>query len=238
MLLKFFDVYVGMGWQPIPVHPMSKIPVGKNWNKDWDYDRCRDAFARNPNYNMGVLLGNIVDVEGDTPEANDLLLRMIDGVPHPYFRSSRSIHHLFQNPDPNLTATRFGGIEFRGYRHQSLLPPSVHENGTSYVWQSGRDEFPPPPMPEELLDFYLKNRREQRPQKQVSRYRAPKLKPGHTRTRCKICDQLIFIHKKRLMLEVRAFAERGYSWMCHTCRPFDVRNACRQIRVVNRSVQT
>jgi hypothetical protein len=227
MLLKYFDLYTLKGMQIIPVYKNSKVPVGKNWNRNWNKEKCREMIATG-NYNLGILLGDIVDVEGDTPEANDLLTRMIDGLPHPMYRSSRSIHHLFINPDPHLTATRFQDIEFRGQLHQSVLPPSTHEDGTGYLWLRGTS-LDIPDMPQELRDFYFKNRREVRP-----RYffrRGPKPLPhGLKKTTCSCCGKVEVIHKKRLMLEVRAFAEHHLPWMCHCCRKMDVREACRRIR--------
>ncbi len=224
MYLKYFDLYASMGMKVIPVYRDSKIPVGKNWNDAWDRDKCREMVGTG-DYNLGLLLGDTVDVEGDTAEANDLLVRMMDGSPHPTYRSSRSMHHLFQNPDPSLTARRFDDIEFRGHRHHSVLPPSRHESGVDYAWLRGT-KFPAPPMPEELKDFYFEHRRE------VVRPTPPrrKLPRGVFKTVCKICKGREVIHKKRLMLEVRAFAEHQLPWMCHKCRELDVREACRRIR--------
>lgn len=227
LLLKYFDLYTDMGMKVIPVYRNSKVPVGKNWNGKYNKEKCRGMVGTG-SYNIGVLLGDYVDVEGDTPEANDLLMRMIDGLPHPMYRSSRSVHHLFQSPDLELTATRFYDIEFRGQLHQSVLPPSVHESGQDYCWLKGT-KFPIPQMPEELRDFYFKNRREnkrRRPAKQEKRH----LPHGLLNTECKVCHSFEIIHKKRLKLEVRAFAEYRLPWMCHKCRELDVRDACRRIR--------
>ena len=98
-ILNFFDKYVAAGLRPIAVYCDTKKPIIAGWNENWTIERWRPYFE-NGNYNMGILLGNIVDVEGDTEEANDLLERMIDGALRPKFRSSKSIHNLFINPDP------------------------------------------------------------------------------------------------------------------------------------------
>lgn len=176
--------------------------------------------------NLGILLGDIVDVEGDTEEANDALLHMIGSVPHPMYRSNRSIHHLFQSPDPFLTATRFYDIEFRGHRHQSVLPPSKHASGEEYRWLRGT-VFPVPPMPQELQSFYFRNK------KQKCRHTSikPKVLPhGLVKTSCNICGGSENIHRKRLRLEVQAFADFRLPWMCHKCRELDMRPSCRKIR--------
>ncbi len=230
MFLKYFDFYSSVGMKIIPVYLGSKVPVGKSWNLDWNKDKCRE-MVKTENFNIGILLGEIVDVEGDTPQANDLLTQMIGSIPHPMYRSNRSIHHLFQSPDPELTAVHFHDIEFRGMLHQSVLPPSVHESGVEYCWLRGT-KFPIPPMPLELLSFYLKNKRENKVVKHVKRIKNVRrpLPHGLVKTLCRVCGNNEKIHKKRLKLEVRAFADLALPWMCHKCRELDMRVACRQIR--------
>ena len=221
--LKYFDFYVSLGLKIIPIYEKSKIPVGKAWNVDWDLEKCRSAFIRK-DHNMGLLLGELVDVEGDTPEANVFLESLIANTPHPMYRSTRSTHHLFVNPDPYLTATRFDDIEFRGHLHQSVIPPSVHLDGTEYHWLKGT-VFPPPPMPKLLKQFYFENREYPRKPRKKSN-----VKPGHCQTFCRICQKKRFVHKKRLILEVQAFGLNNLPWMCHNCREFDMRETCRQLR--------
>jgi hypothetical protein len=143
------------------------------------------------------------------------------------YRSAKSVHHLFINPDSNLTKISVNGLEFRGHNHQSVLPPSVHESGEIYVWLEGT-KFPPPQMPHRLLDYYLTHRPDkksvQRPKK-----RGP-VKTGYTRTVCKVCGRKEEIHKHRLALEVKVFESKGMPWHCHGCRKIDVREDCRQLR--------
>ncbi|MFX6202006.1 bifunctional DNA primase/polymerase, partial [Acinetobacter baumannii] len=73
------------------------------WNENWEEDQARNYFRRHPDCNIGLLLGDIVDVEGDTAEANYRLSRIVAGYPHPMYSSNRSVHHLFVNPDPQLS---------------------------------------------------------------------------------------------------------------------------------------
>lgn len=222
-MLKYFDKYSALGLKVIPVYRNSKVPVGRNWNQNYNRERCRQAVATGQ-YNLGLLLGDLVDVEGDSDEGNDLLARLIDGVPHPMWRSSRSVHHLFRNPDNTLQTCRFFDIEFRAHGVQSVLPPSIHEDGSPYLWLE-KSEFPVPPMPQALLDFYSQHRRTA-PATKIK----PKGKTGFLKTRCKVCGSMESIHQKRLLLEVRAFKEFKLPWMCHGCREIDVRPTCRNIR--------
>jgi len=232
-ILAFFDKYTAAGLRPIAVHPDTKKPIAVGWNENWSVERWRPHFQTG-NYNMGILLGDIVDVEGDTEEANDLLERMIDGAIRPKFRSSKSIHNLFINPDPNLTRLVVGGIEFRAHKHQSVVPPSIHEDGTQYNWLFG-SKFPIPPMPPELLNFYLRNKKQPEIVKVLNKSKKRTLrrkKSNHINTQCNNCLNKYFMHKKRLMLEVRVLQSMNSRWLCRGCRKIDLRDNVRELRKI------
>jgi hypothetical protein len=216
----YFEAYLRTGLRVIPLLPKSKVPIGKNWNDDWSADRGREVFARNPDANLGLLLGRVVDVEGDTEEANHRLGLLTAGCPHPTYRSSKSVHHLFLNPDPGLTVLAVDGIEFRADRHQSVLPPSSHSDGTRYAWLAGT-VFPIPPMPEPLLRYY----RERKP-----RPRRAELKPDHVKVWCCSCEKPAFLHEQRYQAEKIAFRDLRGDWRCRSCRGVDVRPAARKYR--------
>lgn len=226
-LINYFDKYVELGLKPIAIYQNQKCPIGSGWNENWSIDKWRPFFHSN-DLNMGILLGDIVDVEGDSEEANDILERMIDGCQRPRFRSSKSIHNLFINPDPQLTRFVFQGIEFRGHKHQSVVPPSHHEDGSKYNWIVG-SKFPIPPMPKELCDFYFNNKKA-KVKKRYCRPPQPKSREGIIHTTCNKCKKKYPLHKSRLILEVKAFRMYGSLWMCRHCRKIDIREDCRIIR--------
>jgi hypothetical protein len=229
-LVGFFDEYVQCGLQPIAIYKGDKCPIGKLWNQNWSVQRWRTMFEQSNDLNMGILLGNIVDVEGDTDKANENLSDMIGDLSHPMFKSSKSIHHIFLNPDENLTRKVMNGIEFRAYTHQSVVPPSIHNSGNKYEWMSDY-KLPIPQMPRVLYEYYISNLKpnsNSKSKKIVCGKR--KLKQGHIKTTCKICNQSFFIHKKRLILEVRSFQKMNLPWMCHGCREISVKEMCREIR--------
>jgi hypothetical protein len=222
-ILNWFDQYVARGWDIIPLHPASKRPVYHRWQQGGFYDRllCRNHVERNPNCNLGLLLGSVVDVEGDSKLANEILEELIGDCEHPHYCSHKSIHHLFKNPDPHLTRVAFDDIEFRGHRHHSVVPPSLHEKGSIYTWQHSGEA---PEMPQALLKFFLDNRA-------GKRSRSPqRLKPGFLEAVCGICKKKKPIQHKRYKLELAAFGEMKQSWTCHDCREVDVRPACRKFK--------
>lgn len=226
-MIDFFDQYVKIGYKPVPLYRDSKVPVERDWNHNWSINRWRKYFEQGT-YNLGFLLGDIVDIEGDTEESNEFLTNLIGNVPHPTFRSHKSIHHLFINPDKDLTRLSREGIEFRGYGHQSVVPPSSHKLGENYKWLKNTSPIPPE-MPDNVLKFY-KNFKDKFYVKPELQKKKKTCKPGNTRTKCRLCEKCFYVNKKRLILEVRAFREIGCLWMCRGCRTHDIRELCRFIR--------
>lgn len=220
-ILSQFDELVGKGLQVIPLWHNSKVPICKGWT-NWDKNSSRETLQRYPEANIGLLLGVIIDVEGDSREANDKILSLIGDYPHPSYISTKSIHHLFSNPDPMLRILKYRDIEFRGHRHQSVLPPSHHQ-GVHYQWADSC-EFPIPEMPEKLLQFY----------RNLKRGKHKGVKPGYVMVRCAKCMKKNFIHKKRFSLELTVFKRLGCRWECHHCRELDLRPICRGNRKYNK----
>jgi hypothetical protein len=221
--LDYFDLYVEMGLRPIAVYKNSKCPIGDNWNNNWSIERWRPFFY-SEDVNFGVLLGDIIDVEGDCDKSSNLLNDLIGNVPCLKFKSSKSTHHIFLNPDRKLTRTVIQGIEFRGHKHQTVFPPSVHQFGIQY--QFINKVFPITEMPKTLKNFYFNNKQLKKQAKNKS-----KLKPGYVKTHCNKCFSNFYIHKKRLCLEVQAFSQHDLLWMCHGCREINIKKYCRAIRL-------
>ncbi len=228
----YFENYISIGLKPILLHAHSKKPLIKKWNSKYDSQKWRDLFEKcEERLNIGVLLGDIIDVEADTQESNEFLENLIGTYPHPFFQSSRSIHHLFLNPDITLTAVKFRDIEFRANNVQSVFPPSIHSDGSKYKFLKN-SSFPIPPMPEALLKFYWENRKNHKIQqiKIKKRNKKIELKENFAKSYCHKCKKNIIIHKKRLFLEVKAFSAYHQKWMCHKCRNINVSEDCRNIK--------
>ena len=229
-VVDHYEALVNLGFKPVPLRFNSKIPVQKNWQSKWNEERIRYVFARNPQYNMGILLGDVVDVEGDSPEANEIINDLVKDCRHPCYESSRSIHHLFLTPVDDLQLWKYDNIEFRGHGHQSVVPPSICE-GVEYKWID-QDSFPVPPMPKPLLDLFFSKKKFRRTGKK-------KLPQGCSRRHCIVCKDYVIVHKKRYDLEIQAFLEYHSieKWICNSCREVDLRPACRRIKGRNRRVK-
>lgn len=219
-ILKHFDALTNRGLKVIPLRENSKVPMYRGWTENWDKDRVRAKLQQFPDANIGVLLGDVIDVEGDSEEANKLLLDLIGDYPHPCYQSARSTHHLFLPPSAELRHWEWNEIEFRGHGHQSVLPPS-RAAGIAYKWLR-QFQFPVPPIPDRLLDFYMSKL--EKPKKR------DKLKKGHVKVWCSHCCEPVMLHRKRFDLELEAFKLLGQKWECQECRVVDLRPACRLIR--------
>lgn len=221
--IKHFENYVRMGFQVIPLWPNTKIPIGKKWNVEWSEKGARSLFNLHPKANLGILLGSVVDVEGDTEEANKIIQDLIGDYPHPFYKGSKSIHHLFQNPDAGLTRISRNDIEFRAYKHQSAIPPSIHPDGSRYEWLT--DNFIIPPMPDDLLALYGEF------QETTTKKRTPpKKRPDLIVIKCPLCGKRIKMNRKRYRREYLVFREKGEEWCCSNCRTFDIRPFCRELK--------
>jgi hypothetical protein len=216
--LAHFDALTERGLKIIPLWPNSKAPIGKKWNQNWDRAKVREKLQRFPEANLGLLLGEVIDVEGDDEKANQILDDLIGDYPHPCYISTKSKHHLFASPDNKLRHFEWEKMEFRGYGHQSVIPPSQHQ-GIIYKW-TGAFRFPIPPMPEKLLEFYHRKNKKQK----------DLIKPHHMQVWCGRCEEKCFLHEKRFKLELQAFRIMRMKWECHECRKVDLRPACRLLR--------
>ena len=215
-MIEHFDCLTEQGLKVIPLRQNSKVPIGKCWQKDWDLNKNRKRLQIFPDANIGLVLGEVIDVEGDSEHANDLLSNLIGDYPHPSYRSTRSVHHLFRTPDPDLRLVKHDQIEFRGHGHQSVLPPSQHF-GVEYRWVT--ELFPVPEMPSKLLKFYehLIGKR-------------TKIKSEGIKVWCSVCRNECYLHQKRFQLELDAFKLFGSQWECQKCRSLDMRPIVRAMK--------
>jgi hypothetical protein len=212
-LVDFFEAYINVGWEIIAVHAKDKAPVFKRWNK-YHYSPFihQSYLVKNPQSNIAIRLGKVIDVEADTDEANDYLNFLLKDVPHMKYHSKRGMHHLFINPFKNLRKKIIKGIEFRGYGHCSMLPPSYSKDGVQYKWHENTTKQLTQ-LPDCLKDIL-----------------EPKIGPQISQINCNICKNKFKIHTKRLGKELQVFENR--KWECRNCRNFDIRPYCRKIKTL------
>lgn len=210
-IVDFFDKTIDKhGWKIIAIRPRSKIPAFKKWTGPYWPDTHRNYLLDNPHANIGILLGDVLDIEADTEKSNEMAGSLIGNIPHLIYKSERSFHHLFINPFRNLKKIVWKGIEFRANAHQSILPPSIGRNGIQYEWV---DENSPICLPPDNIIRLIK---------QLVSYQPDLVSP-----RCSVCNKEIKMAKSRFNLEVVLFSKMGYKWIGKCCRKHDLRHACR-----------
>lgn len=141
----------------------GKVPRTKAWKDQAtsDEDKLCDLFSQWPKANIGVLLGpesGLIDVEFDSDEGRATADRIFQNTITPTYESTRSVHRLFKwNSElPPIQKLMLDGLEIRlgggGKSTQSVLPPSLHPNGTRYRWLDGLSIFDvePAELPEGL----------------------------------------------------------------------------------------
>jgi len=206
---EYIEAYVKLGLKPIPIRRGSKKPIQKNWNRFWSKTAVIEISRRYPDCNLGILLGNVIDIESDTPEGNQLLDGLLSDVSHPVYRSLKSKHHLFVNPYAWLTRIVIKGIEFRGYKHHSVLPPSIHASGTIYTWLTS-SVFPIPPLPKVLSDMLVQ---------QIPKRNRHKNKSEFVRPWCSVCEKKVTVRKSEYEIEIKHF---DGDYQCRKCRKFKI----------------
>ncbi len=209
-----YEIYHQMGLPVIPVRPRTKIPRFSNWTKNYWHNMNADYIAKHPDANIGLLLGKIIDIEADSEEAEERLGLILSGIEHVQYRSMRGSHHLFLNPNKNFRKLVFDGIEYRGYGHHSLLPPSIGPNGFQYAWHKNSTT-----ALTLLPNFLEKNIKS-----------VPKQKVHLELPRCSKCGRTCRVEAQRFKMEIEALSLIKTKWDCHKCRLYDLRPVCRMIR--------
>ena len=137
------------GIMPIPVKPGSKQPATSGWQKlRPTKDDLDDLFPSDQHTNIGVLLGEpsggLVDLDCDSPEAIAAARAVLheasvtsgrgeDEASHYWFRVTDGAPKRTQRfEDPVKPGAVI--VELRSTGGQTVVPPSMHPDGTPYRW--------------------------------------------------------------------------------------------------------
>lgn len=141
--------YIPRGWVPIPIPFKEKNPGFNGWQK---YNPQNGQFTRDfaGAGNIGLLLGKpsggLIDVDLDWREACELAPTFLpttemksgrDGAPlsHWWFICQNLKTKKWVDPNKPEGDDRAMIIELRSTGGQTVVAPSVHPSGESYVWQ-------------------------------------------------------------------------------------------------------
>ena len=126
----------------LELKPQSKVPVAPDWP---NRGQAADAVLSRSN-NLGIVLGassGLLDVDLDCREAK-ALADIILPMPHSIFDrgSDASGHYLYRASSfgPRKAFYAKGSkstlVELRGDRAQTMIPPSIHPNGSKLVFNT------------------------------------------------------------------------------------------------------
>ena len=159
--------YAALGLPVVQIKPRDKKPMGLDWQRRATSDpntlACLWQFALDAN--VGIQMGRgskpIIDIECDSPEAEEAYQSLWDGKPPrvPSYRGRRGRHYLFKwRPGlPDKAAFHCGALEVRtgngGKGAQSVFPPSIHPTGAVYAWEPGLslDDVPLGSLPDDIV---------------------------------------------------------------------------------------
>src|SRR5437762_9512237 len=103
-------IYLGKGWQPIPVQPGSKKPRDKNW-PDLHLSRNEISSYFQEGDNVGIVLGEpsggLVDVDLDVPEAIELAPEFLPQTNRKHGRAGARNSHCWYVAKPAPETVKF-----------------------------------------------------------------------------------------------------------------------------------
>lgn len=206
-----FLKYLDFGYQPILLHQNTKVPIFYGWQNKYNHKNYCDLLNSNKKYNIGFLLGNIVDIEGDTEEANNILNNYFLAINHPVYKSKKSFHHLFKNTHINISRIQIKNFEIRGFKHQSVVPPSNVDSNEDYTWIE--DLIPIKELPEIPTDFiknfnilsFVKKR------KQLTKSK------NKSAIWCSNCRNKFHLNGDFLILQLKKLKSLNQKWSCKSC---------------------
>lgn len=146
--------YAARGWRVIPILPHKKHPGIQAWQDaaTTDLTLIDQWWTVNPNHGVGIATGPtsgvfVLDVDvADGKQGDDTLadLELTYGDLPPTVEcvtGSGGRHLYFRYPDGheirNDAGRKLGhGLDIRGDGGQVLAPPTIHPNGTPYMWEA------------------------------------------------------------------------------------------------------
>lgn len=136
--------YISRGFVVIPVPADSKNPKRLEWQSErWALEDVPVQFANGSNIGImtGEPSGGVLAVDLDVPEAAKIAERFLPPTLTSGREGAMDSHWWFKSPGTKTAAFKDSDdmlVELRADGRQTLVPPSIHPEGSRYEWsQSG-----------------------------------------------------------------------------------------------------
>ncbi|MDF2797556.1 MAG: hypothetical protein K0R85_300 [Devosia sp.] len=148
MKTEVLSLALDHGFAVFPVRPRSKVPLIKGWPEaaTTDEHQINEWWDVYPDANVGIATGAKsgvlvmdIDIETGGMESLENLMAHEEWVDTRSVRTGTGGLHFYyefnpSNPIRNSVSLIAPGIDIRGEGGFVLAPPSIHPNGTPYVW--------------------------------------------------------------------------------------------------------
>lgn len=145
------QLYLRLGLMPIPLKPGSKEPLVK-WRNGWNPTPAELQHWQREGCNWAVRCGcELAVLDFDSADLFHSFLKAHPGAASwPRVRTGRGFH-LWLRPKRPVSTQRHDGLEVKSLGSYVVAPPSIHPNGTTYVFEVAPDGVLPEVDLEELL---------------------------------------------------------------------------------------
>ena len=151
--------YAENGWFVLPLKPRTKEPRFRGWPSKAtnDPEQVHKWWLKEPSANIGILAGcksGFFALDVDPKNGGDVSLSQLLNCENqlPETASQRTgsggTHTLFTYPDKPIKTTRSQlsfGIDICSDKSYIVVSPSIHPNGTPYIWENDYRRIQPCP---------------------------------------------------------------------------------------------
>lgn len=146
---QVYKEYISKGYSVIPDKFMSKMPAISDWSRfghempaSSDLDNwCRNFSATNVALLFGPSSGVIgLDLDTDDKALLDIILPLLPSSPVEKV-GSKGFTRFFRYTNESTQMVKHNGeciLEILSVGKKTTLPPSIHPNGSNYVWSSDK----------------------------------------------------------------------------------------------------
>lgn len=170
---EWVKFYHKIGWNILPAREKKKNPLIPSWRYFQDHkvedSVIRDWIKQGKFSNINLCLGKISNVYEIDVDCENAPIGIVQGLYDSNEiwiceSSNGKLKVFFKTSKPlpaklDVKVNKDGGhVELRGDNHLSVLPPSIHPNGTQYTWLTDVKNNPLIPVNgEELYNTIVKN---------------------------------------------------------------------------------